>query len=151
MKLTTMKLRTMADTVGTIGSMVCMLHCLVGPIMLTLGSVLPAVLADDHAFHQLMLLLVVPTAMLAFSLGCWRHRDRRLLMLGMTGLLGLTLSATLLHDLLGGAGEKLMTLVSASLLILAHIRNLLLCRASHCDHQIDAHLAQPTGPVERNS
>lgn len=133
MKPTTMKLRIMADTIGTVGSVICVLHCLVGPLLITLGSVLPAVMATDHVFHRMMLLLVIPAAALAFTVGCWQHRDTRVLIVGLTGLLGLTLSATLLHEFLGEIGEKVMTLVSAGFLVQAHIRNLRLCRFSRCN------------------
>ena len=76
----------------------------------------------------------VPIAALAFTLGCRAHRDRRVLVLGISVLAGLTASFTVLHDVLGETGERLALLASAGLLIAAHLRNFRLCRSGSCDH-----------------
>ena len=129
---TTLELRTIADGLGVLGATACALHCIALPVLLVLGSTTPTVFFADESFHSLMLWLVVPSAVLAFALGCRRHKDRRVLVLGAIGLAGMVLSGTVLHDVVGETGERVATLVSATLLIAAHLRNFKLCRSESC-------------------
>ncbi len=84
-----------------------------------------------------MLWLVVPAGALAFTLGCWRHKDLLTLVLGILGLVVFVLAATTLHGLLGEAGERVVTVLSAIALTAAHVRNFKLCRAQACEHECD--------------
>ncbi|MCG8435107.1 MAG: MerC domain-containing protein, partial [Gammaproteobacteria bacterium] len=85
--------------------------------------------------HQAMLWVILPAAILAFGIGCRRHKDRWVLALGMIGLVGMALSAAVLHDIVGEAGERVVTLLSAAVLIVAHYRNFQICRSSGCAHE----------------
>ena len=127
-------IRTIADGLGVVGATVCALHCIALPALLVLGSTVPTVFLDGESFHRSMLWLVVPSAVLAFALGCRRHKDRRVLLLGTFGIAGMVLSGTVLHDLMGEAAEKIVTLAAAALLIAAHFRNFKLCRFESCRH-----------------
>ena len=131
---TTLDIRSIADGLGVMGATACALHCIALPTLLVLGATVPAFLPGDESFHQSMLWLVVPSAVIAFSLGCRRHKDRWVLLLGALGAVGLVLSGTVLHDLIGEAGERVVTLVSAGLLTAAHVRNFRLCRSDSCQH-----------------
>jgi len=131
---TTLDLRTIADGLGVVGATVCALHCIALPALLVLGSTVPTVLLGDESFHRLMLFWVLPSAGLAFALGCRRHRDRRVMLLGALGMAGMALAATVLHDVMGEAAEKIVTLGAAALLIAAHLRNFRLCRSESCQH-----------------
>ena len=130
---TTLDIRTIADGLGVFGATVCALHCIALPALLVLGSAVPTVFLDE-SFHRSMLWLVVPSAVLAFALGCRRHKDRQVLLLGAVGIVGMVLAGTVLHDVVGEAGEKIVTLAAAALLISAHLRNFKLCRAETCQH-----------------
>ena len=82
-----------------------------------------------------MLWWVVPSAVLAFALGCRRHKDRRVLLLGAVGIAGMVLAGTVLHEVMGEAAEKMVTLAAAGLLIAAHLQNFKLCRSDSCRHE----------------
>ncbi|MCG8462782.1 MAG: MerC domain-containing protein [Holophagales bacterium] len=127
-------MRTIADGLGVIGATACALHCIALPTLLILGATVPTVFLGDESFHLAMLWLVVPSAVIAFSLGCWRHKDRWVLLLGALGAAGMVLSGTVLHETLGEAAEKMATVGSAALLIAAHVRNFRLCRSESCQH-----------------
>lgn len=129
-----MTVRSLADTAGIASSAVCAAHCLVGPVLLSIGPALPSVGLDGESFHRALLFIVLPSGLIAFALGCWRHRDFHTLGLGALGLAGLVLSATWLHELGGDRVERITTLGAASALILAHLRNYRLCRSMHCEH-----------------
>lgn len=131
----TSRVTSIADRFGIMASTVCALHCILVPTLLITGTVLPASLLDnDELFHRAMLWIILPAALLAFGLGCWRHKDRLVLALGTTGLIGMALSATVLHDVAGKVGERSVTLVSAAILVTAHYRNFQLCRSFSCGH-----------------
>ncbi len=96
---------------------------------------MPASVLGDEGFHKAMLWLILPAAILAFSIGCWRHRDRLVLMLGMIGLTGMVLAVAVVHDLFGEVSERIVTVLSAAVLVSAHYRNFQLCRSSGCTHE----------------
>ena len=127
--------RTFADWLGIAASTACGVHCILLPTLLVTGTVLPATILGDESFHQAMLWMILPAAIVAFGLGCWRHKDRWVLALGMIGLTGMLLSATVLHDLIGEVGERIVTLLSAAVLVSAHYRNFRICRSSGCAHE----------------
>ena len=131
---TALDIRTIADGLGVVGATVCALHCIALPALLVLGATVPTVFLGDESFHRSMLWWVVPSAVLAFTLGCWQHKDRRVFLLGALGIAGMVLSGTVLHDVMGEAAEKTVTLGSAALLIAAHLRNFKLCRSESCQH-----------------
>lgn len=125
--------RSIADAIGIAGSTLCALHCLIVPVSLVLGPIAPLMAFEDESVHRALVWLVLPTAIIAFAVGCAQHQDRRVAFLGATGLALLLSSFTLLHDLLGENGERIAALAAAALLISAHIRNFRLCRAGDCD------------------
>ena len=127
--------RTVADWLGIAASAACVVHCLLLPTLIVTGAMLPASFNGDEHFHHVMLWIVVPAALVAFGIGCLRHRDLPVLALGCIGLTGIVMAGTVLHDVLGEDGERAVTLVSASLLIAAHYRNVSICRASDCDER----------------
>ena len=128
------KLSETADWLGIAASAACALHCVLIPVLLVTGTVLPFSFLGDEAFHKAMVWLILPTAVIAFSIGCWRHKDRRVLAMGLIGLAGMVLSATVVHDVAGETGERIVTMLSAATLIAAHYRNFRLCRSSDCDN-----------------
>lgn len=130
-------IRSMAEVLGACGSTLCALHCLLVPLVLVSGTALPISVLGGESFHRGMLWLVLPAGVVAFSLGCRRHKDRFVVLLGVAGIGGLLLSAVWLHDILGEAGESAATVLSAAVLVAAHIRNWWLCRGDDCGHDCD--------------
>lgn len=111
-------------------SIICTLHCLLLPVAI---AVLPALAANslgDESFHRLLLVAVLPTSLLALTLGCRKHRNRAVLAIGLLGLAILTLTAFLGHDYLGELGEKVATITGAAIIALGHLRNQALCRSA---------------------
>ena len=132
--LRTVRLSAVADWLGIAASTACAMHCILVPTLLVTGTMVPASFLGDELFHQAMVLAILPAAIVAFGIGCWRHKDQWVLALGVIGLTGIVLSATVLHDLIGEVGERTVTLLSATILILAHYRNFRLCRSADCSH-----------------
>ena len=126
--------RNVADVLGVAGSALCAVHCMIVPVALLVGVSSPIALVDDAVFHRVMLWVVVPVALFAFTSGCLQHRDRRVLWMGAVGLASLVVSFTVLHDWIGEDGERVGATLAAALLIAAHVRNYRLCRAGACAH-----------------
>ena len=126
---------TIADWLGIAASTACAVHCVLIPTLLVTGTVLPASFLGDESFHLAMLWVILPAAIVAFGIGCWRHKDQWVLALGSIGVAGIVLSFAVLHDVAGDAGERIGTVISASVLIAAHYRNYQLCRATGGTHE----------------
>ena len=125
-------LRSFADGMGILGSAICALHCVATPAFVLAGASLPLWELENERFHQILLWLIIPSSMLAFGLGGWRHKDQWVLSLGALGVIGITLPFGVPAALLGESGERWITVCSAALLVVAHLRNLKLCRALRC-------------------
>lgn len=118
------------DKLGIAGSGLCLVHCLALPVMVgALPSLGLAFLADEIV-HEILALLLIGLAALAFIPGYRRHRDRRVVVLMATGL-GLILFATwggAVVDL-HGEGETVVSVVGSLFLISAHFLNHSFCKS----------------------
>ena len=109
-------------------SVACAIHCLVLPILILMLPSITALKLDNEAFHLWMVVAVIPCSIYALFLGCKQHNRRRLVFLTFIGLAMLLLALLLGEERIGGAGEKIMTLVGASIVALGHWRNFRLCK-----------------------
>lgn len=109
-------------------SMLCTIHCLLVPILLVLLPSLGALQLDNEAFHTWMLIGVIPTSLYALTMGCKTHGRYLLLVLGGAGLILLTLAAVLGHEIVGEYGEKVLTVMGTTLVVLAHLSNFRHCK-----------------------
>lgn len=141
--MTTTQDNNRLDTLAVILSGTCMLHCLALPLMVTLFPIVQGSLLEEQYFHIIMLFLVLPTSLLALFSGCRKHKDRLTALLGGTGLVVLTLTALFGHVWFGFLGERIVTSAGGLVLSAAHIRNFMLCRRVHCDHDHGAPSSTP--------
>ncbi len=70
----------------------------------------------DESFHTAKLWLILPSAVLAFSMSRWQHEGLEVLALGILGLTGMVLAAMVLHDLFGEIEERIITVLTATIL-----------------------------------
>jgi len=115
-------------------STVCALHCAVLPIVVSLFPALISSFVDDHYFHLMLLWVIVPSSVIALFMGCKKHSDAYVFLLGASGLLMLVGIGIFGHDLVGEAGEKIGTVFASFVIVFAHLRNHSLCRKDHCEH-----------------
>ncbi|QDG53105.1 MerC domain-containing protein [Persicimonas caeni] len=115
------------DSAGIVLSGMCVAHCLVLPIAV---SLLPVVIGDallHPAVHWGMLATVVPIALFALLKGYRSHKELFVLVAGAAGLLGLCAAHPLAHALGGHHWETILTVAGGVLLTSAHVRNLWAC------------------------
>ncbi|MDA0237950.1 MAG: MerC domain-containing protein [Proteobacteria bacterium] len=108
-------------------SLVCAVHCLFVPVLLVAVPSLASLPLDNEAFHAWMLVAVLPISIFALTLGCKKHKQYKILALGLLGLSSLV-SALLFESLVGETGEKLLTLLGAGLIAWGHLTNFRLCQ-----------------------
>ena len=104
----------------------CLLHCLLLPVIITLLPFLDQF--SDRHLHAEMLIVVLPVSLIALTVGFRRHADKRVVGLGFAGLLLLLVGATLAHSLYGVVADRMLTITGSVILALAHYRNSRLSR-----------------------
>ena len=117
------------DNLGITISSVCAIHCLLLPMIFLIA---PYSFLASHEFHEALIYFILPCAFIAFVLGCRRHKDLMVAIMGMFGIVLLG-SALLMHDVLHGDQHSeefttvLITVCGSILLVFSHLRNRKLC------------------------
>ena len=122
------------DAIAVVLSGVCMLHCLALPLLLTISPILNVTLLSETVFHVLLLVFILPTSVIALTIGCRSHKDKITLVLGALGLSILTITAFFGHQLVGLTGERILPSFGGLILASAHIQNYRCCRRDNCNH-----------------
>lgn len=123
------------DRVGIGISLLCLLHCLALPMF---ASLLPFArlsggITDTEWFHLLLIFLVVPIGLWAFSNGWKIHRHRTVVVFGSSGMVLVCLGSLLpvfLHNEMTQWLELALMLPGSVFLAIAHWRNYR-CRLTH--------------------
>jgi hypothetical protein len=98
------------------------------PFLLIALPSLGALQLDNEAFHTWMLIAVIPISIYALTLGCKQHKRYKVIILGVLGLTSMILAVSLGHEVIGDIGEKFLTLLGATLIVIAHWGNFKRCR-----------------------
>ena len=106
-------------------SAACAIHCILLPIMLILSPYIELTFFTSHGFHESLMYFILPTSLIAFTLGCKRHNDDMVKLGGICGIFVL-LIAIVLHEF-SEPLSIILTLFASSLLIFTHLRNRTLC------------------------
>ena len=115
-------------------SIACAVHCLMLPVITVMSPALIGSALADESFHRWLAFVVLPLSLVALFMGCRQHKHIGTVMLGLTGLAVLVLTALFGHGLFGEIGEKIATVVGAGIIAVAHFRNYRKCKRHHtCD------------------
>ena len=121
------------DTIGITSSGTCIIHCLYAPVSLILIPIFGISILDVAIFHEAILYFILPSALVAITMGCRKHKDYRVALLAVIGIT-ILLYATLYHESLQGILE-LITLTGGLFLIISHFTNFILCQKAGCSHE----------------
>ncbi|ROS02074.1 MerC mercury resistance protein [Sinobacterium caligoides] len=113
-------------------SFLCVAHCLLLPIALSIFPLLFLMPLQDELFHKLLVLAVLPISVIGLTLGCKKHKRWQVLAWGATGLTIIMLTALFGHDLVGELGEKVFTLIGSLVIAWGHVQNFRSCRSHDC-------------------
>nr|AAY89991.1 hypothetical protein [uncultured bacterium BAC13K9BAC] len=117
------------DNLGITISSVCAIHCVLLPAIFIIA---PYSFLASHEFHEALIYFILPCAAIAFILGCRKHGDIKVAIMGTLGVM-LLASSLLFHDIFHADQHSeelitvLITIAGSLMLILSHLRNRKLC------------------------
>ena len=117
------------DNLGITISSVCAIHCVLLPSIFIIA---PYSFLASHEFHEALIYFILPCAAIAFILGCRKHGDIKVAIMGTLGVM-LLASSLLFHDIFHAEEHSeelitvLITIAGSVMLILSHLRNRKLC------------------------
>jgi RsiW-degrading membrane proteinase PrsW (M82 family) len=117
------------DNLGITISSVCAIHCVLLPAIFIIA---PYSFLASHEFHEALIYFILPCAAVAFILGCRKHGDVKVALMGTLGVI-LLVSSILFHEIFHTEEHSeelitvLITIAGSVMLILSHLRNRKLC------------------------
>lgn len=125
-------MQTFLDKAAISLSFLCVIHCLLQPIVVSIIPVMVVLPMEGELFHKLLVLLILPTSLIGLVLGCKKHQRWKVIAWGVSGVFIVVFAAVFGHHLNGETGEKLLTLIGSMMISWGHIQNYRLCRAVAC-------------------
>lgn len=126
------KLSVILDKFAISLSALCVVHCLMTPILLTTIPALTALGIADEKFHQYLIFAVIPLSVIAAFMGCRKHKKYVVALPILVGLLTLVITAVVGGEVLGEGLERLLTVIGTIIIAYGHIRNFRLCQQQDC-------------------
>jgi hypothetical protein len=120
-------LRRHADLAGATASAVCLVHCLLTPLAISLFPNIIPYLPGDALFHRVLALSIVLLGAAAFIHGYLIHRRRPLLALVAAGMT-LILTVAWAGESMNRTCELLLSIPGSLMLVAAHLLNRSFCR-----------------------
>ena len=114
------------DIAGMFMSFLCVVHCLLLPMLALLAPFYTLMWLGAEWVHGLLLLITLPIASVALVQGFRDHGQLSVLILGCWGGLMLLLAVVIGHEF--HSWEMPITLMGASALIIAHLGNIIISR-----------------------
>jgi hypothetical protein len=114
----------MADRSAIVLSMLCVVHCLLLPVILImLPTVTSLAFLGDERFHLWLLFAVIPISGFAVILGYFHHQSWFVIIIASTGMAILVLVALLGHEVFGEQGEIMASVLGSVFVAYGHIKN----------------------------
>lgn len=110
------------DRFSILLSAICLVHCVSVPVLFLIGGYVTSIaFLTEHLVHQILLLIALPLSLFSLLSGYRIHKNRKVGILGLLGLVFLILGV-FFHESL--AREISMTILGSCLLAMAHLLNL---------------------------
>ncbi len=129
-QLTSRLLAIPADRLGVWTSSLCVVHCLLTPIVLSISAVSAHFLPSEEWTHRALALVIAALGAIALVNGYRRHRRRRVMGLMAVGLALIFAGAYWGNALPSHRAEVLITFAGSGFMIAAHRINHTFC--NHC-------------------
>jgi len=130
--------RQWADRLGVWTSSLCVVHCVLTPVLISSSAVLAHFLPAEEKVHRSLALLVALFGAIALLVGFRKHGRRRILILMSAGLGCIAAAAWFGDKLPSHAYEVAITMVGSALMITAHRFNHTFCRSCECSTQCES-------------
>jgi hypothetical protein len=124
--------RRWADRLGVWASALCVVHCVLTPVLLSSSVVLAHFLPGEESVHRSFAVLVAVFGAIALLAGFRKHGRRRILILMGAGLSCIAATAWLGDRLPSHTYEVAITMLGSVLMITAHRLNHTFCGSCAC-------------------
>jgi hypothetical protein len=127
--------RTLAfpvDQIGVWTSTLCVIHCLLTPVVLSLSAVSAHFLPSEERTHRTLAIVIAAIGAIALVKGYRTHRSARVLVFMVVGLAFIFAGAYWGDHLPSHGAEVLVTLIGSGFMIAAHRINHTFCRDCGC-------------------
>lgn len=125
-----------ADQLGVWTSALCVVHCMVTPVLLSLSVVSAHFLPSEERTHRILAVIIATLGALALVKGYRSHRHLRVLYLMLAGLACIFGAAYWGNHLPSHRAEVLVTFAGSCFMITAHRMNHTFCRNCRtCVHE----------------
>lgn len=121
-----------ADRLGIWASTLCIVHCIVTPVVLSLSVVSAHFLPSEERTHRALALLIAMLGVLALIKGYRRHRRVRVVLFMAIGLSSIFAGAYWGDRLPSHGMEVVITFVGSCFMIAAHRVNHTFCNDCKC-------------------
>jgi hypothetical protein len=122
------------DQIGAWTSALCVIHCLLTPVVLSISAVSAHFLPSEERTHRTLAVAIAAIGALALLKGYRKHRSPRVLLRKSTGLAFIFGGAWWGDHLPSHAAEVFVTLIGSGFMISAHRMNHTFCRDCSCSH-----------------
>jgi uncharacterized membrane protein YfcA len=112
----------------------CVIHCLLTPVVLSLSAVSAHFLPSEERTHRLLAVVIAALGAIALIKGYRNHRRHHVLFLMIAGLACIFAGAYWGDSLPSHRIEVLITLIGSGFMIAAHRLNHTFCRECSCSH-----------------
>jgi len=121
-----------ADQIGIWASGLCVVHCLLTPVILSLSAVSAHFLPSEERTHRVLAVSIAFVGALALVKGYRRHKKRRIPLLIAIGLVFIFGGAWYGDHLPSHTTEVAITMIGSGFMIAAHRINHTFCRDCVC-------------------
>ena len=121
-----------ADRLGIWASTLCIVHCIVTPVVLSLSVVSAHFLPSEERTHRTLALLIAMLGVFALIKGYRRHRRLRVVLFMGVGLTSIFAGAYWGDRLPSHVTEVVITFVGSCFMIAAHRLNHTFCKDCKC-------------------
>ncbi|MEG9437337.1 MerC domain-containing protein [Edaphobacter sp. HDX4] len=125
-------LRYLPDQLGIWASVVCVIHCIGTPVVLSVLPILAHYTPNEEKTHRLVALSITGVGGIALVRGLRIHGEWRVLWLMSAGLISVFTAAYLGDRLPSHNLEVLITIIGSTLMIAAHRLNHTFCHRCQC-------------------
>lgn len=127
-------LAVQADQVGIWASALCMIRCILTPVVLSISAVSAHFLPSEERTHRTLAILIAGAGAIALVKGYRNQRKRRVPSLMAAGLVCIFSGAWWGDRLPSHLIKVCITLIGSAFMIAAHFANHTFCRNCSCSH-----------------
>lgn len=122
------------DGWGIFLSIVCLIHCIVSPVILLSIPILARYYLMHPIVHYLLALIILPVGLVALVSGFRHHHHKIVMLFGLPGLIVISVVPILVHSLKWNLNEPFWMVLGSVSLVFAHYKNQKACRCQAHNH-----------------